>query len=676
MSIQLLASKPSVANKIHSKMWNSALNSLVLKLRVKTYLSVLSLLLVSSISFGQSIFTNPISGTAINANPYSTGQTLNANITSTGIGRGAGVAQSAANNRYNVSGVNSTSLANAITANDYFQFSITPNACYEIDFTSLVYTSQISTGSINLALRSSVDAYGSNIATSTSTTGATFSLAAASLQNINSNIVFRLYAWGASAGATTFSINDFTFNGTVSAYTNMTAGAASSTPTLCINTALTNITHTTTGATGIGAATGLPAGVSPVFASNTITISGTPTATGTFSYSIPLTGGCGTVNATGTITVSPATPAQPSAITGTATQCPALTAQTYSIAAVTNATTYNWTVPTGWTITAGAGTTSITVTTGSAGQNGNISVTAQNSCGTSTARTLAVTVSPATPLQPSLISGTATQCPALTSQTYSIPAVTNATTYNWTVPTGWSITAGAGTTSITVTTGTSGQNGNISVTAQNSCGTSTARTLAVTVSPATPAQPAAITGTAVQCPALTAQTYSIAAVTNATTYNWTVPTGWAITAGAGTTSITVTTGSAGQNGNISVTAQNSCGTSTAQTLAVTVSPATPLQPSLISGTATQCPALTAQTYSIPAVTNATTYNWTVPTGWTITAGAGTTSITVTTGTSGQNGNISVTAQNSCGTSTARTLAVTVSPATPAQPAAQPGTAVN
>jgi hypothetical protein len=35
-----------------------------------------------------------------------------------------------------------------------------------------------------------------------------------------------------------------------------------------------------------------------------ITISGTPTATGTFNYTIPLTGGCGSVNATGTITVN------------------------------------------------------------------------------------------------------------------------------------------------------------------------------------------------------------------------------------------------------------------------------------------------------------------------------------------------------------------------------------
>jgi hypothetical protein len=49
----------------------------------------------------------------------------------------------------------------------------------------------------------------------------------------------------------------------------------------------------------------LPAGVTAAFASNTITISGTPTVSGTFNYTIPLTGGCGAVNATGTITVTP-----------------------------------------------------------------------------------------------------------------------------------------------------------------------------------------------------------------------------------------------------------------------------------------------------------------------------------------------------------------------------------
>jgi len=92
--------------------------------------------------------------------------------------------------------------------------------------------------------------------------------------------------------------------GTITITPDMTVGAASASPTLCINTVLTPITHTTTGATGIGTATGLPAGVTAGWAGNTITISGTPTATGTFAYTIPLTGGCGTVNATGTITVT------------------------------------------------------------------------------------------------------------------------------------------------------------------------------------------------------------------------------------------------------------------------------------------------------------------------------------------------------------------------------------
>ena len=38
-----------------------------------------------------------------------------------------------------------------------------------------------------------------------------------------------------------------------------------------------------------------------------VTISGTPTASGTFNYTITLTGGCGTITATGTITVNPIT---------------------------------------------------------------------------------------------------------------------------------------------------------------------------------------------------------------------------------------------------------------------------------------------------------------------------------------------------------------------------------
>jgi len=83
------------------------------------------------------------------------------------------------------------------------------------------------------------------------------------------------------------------------------AGTPSSSPTVGVNAALpAAITISTTGATGIGTPMGLPAGVTATWASNVITINGTPTIAGNYSYTIPLTGGCGSVNATGNITVN------------------------------------------------------------------------------------------------------------------------------------------------------------------------------------------------------------------------------------------------------------------------------------------------------------------------------------------------------------------------------------
>lgn len=85
-------------------------------------------------------------------------------------------------------------------------------------------------------------------------------------------------------------------------------------------------------------------------------------------------------------------PAQPGAISGS-TSVPAGSSQTYSIAAVSGATSYTWTLPSGWS---GSSTsTSITTTVGSTG--GTISVRANNTCGSGTARSLNVTVtSPST----------------------------------------------------------------------------------------------------------------------------------------------------------------------------------------------------------------------------------------------------------------------------------------
>jgi hypothetical protein len=80
-------------------------------------------------------------------------------------------------------------------------------------------------------------------------------------------------------------------------------------------------------------------------------------------------------------------PAQPGAITGNTTVTSG-TSQTYSIAAVSGATSYTWTLPSGWS---GSSTsTSITATAGSTG--GTISVKANNACGSGSSRSLTVTV--------------------------------------------------------------------------------------------------------------------------------------------------------------------------------------------------------------------------------------------------------------------------------------------
>ena len=84
----------------------------------------------------------------------------------------------------------------------------------------------------------------------------------------------------------------------------LTSAATTTNQTACISTAITNITYTTTGATG-ATFSGLPSGVSGSWSGNVVTISGTPTAAGTFNYTVTLTGGCGTITSTGTITVTP-----------------------------------------------------------------------------------------------------------------------------------------------------------------------------------------------------------------------------------------------------------------------------------------------------------------------------------------------------------------------------------
>jgi hypothetical protein len=164
-----------------------------------------------------SIWTNPITGSSSDPNPYTIGDVKDNNITVSGLGA-TGVTANAGTGRYNWS-----SWATSLST-DFFSWTLTPNANFKIDFTSLTGNWQgSSTGPNNYALRSSLDGFGANIVGGTFTNNGSaqpfnLNLGAATFDNITSAITFRLYAWnpsGQTAGR--FSINDFTFDGAVSA---------------------------------------------------------------------------------------------------------------------------------------------------------------------------------------------------------------------------------------------------------------------------------------------------------------------------------------------------------------------------------------------------------------------------------------------------------------------------
>lgn len=175
---------------------------------------------------------------------------------------------------------------------------------------------------------------------------------------------------------------------TVNNTSTLSSGTANQ--TVCKNSSIANITYNTKGATG-ATFTGLPSGVSGSWSSNVATISGTPTVVGTFNYTMTLTGGCGSVTSSGTITVNPIVSAI-SSITGN-TNIIAGAAETYSIAADPYATTYQWdyreSSTSAW-VTNISSTNTATVNWPTTTTNGEVRVTISNSCNTESKNLLIV----------------------------------------------------------------------------------------------------------------------------------------------------------------------------------------------------------------------------------------------------------------------------------------------
>jgi hypothetical protein len=184
-----------------------------------------------------------------------------------------------------------------------------------------------------------------------------------------------------------------TVNGTITVQAQaITLNSGNAVQTVCINTSIANIQYTISG-TGTGATvTGLPAGVGFSYNSGILFITGTPTASGTFNYTVNTTGSCSSVSAIGTINVTPAASLLLTSGAGTNNQLAcintALTNITWSVSNAVSATASG--LPAGVTGSFVAGTFTISGTP-TVGGVFNYMITTLGGCGTAnTAGTITV----------------------------------------------------------------------------------------------------------------------------------------------------------------------------------------------------------------------------------------------------------------------------------------------
>jgi gliding motility-associated-like protein/uncharacterized repeat protein (TIGR01451 family) len=348
------------------------------------------------------------------------------------------------------------------------------------------------------------------------------------------------------------------------------------------------------------------------------------------------------------------------AITGPSAVCAGQVGVIYSVAPVSNATTYTWTVPAGVTITKGATTDSITVSFGAGASSGNITVSGGSSCGSGlVSANFAVTVNPL-PGAAGLITGPNSVCQGQSGAVYTVPAIANATGYNWTLPAGATITTGVNTNTITISFSPTATGDSIIVEGKNSCGVGPSSAQFIILINTLPSPSGSITGTSSVCPGQTGVGYSVPVIANASGYNWTLPAGASISAGLNTNAITVDFSLLAVSGNITVAGTSGCGNGTTATFAVKVNASGAA--GTITGPPVVCAGQVGVIYSVPPILNATTYVWTLPAGATITNGSTTDSITVSFGTGASSGNIAVSGVSSCGSGPiSANFAVSVNP---------------
>jgi hypothetical protein len=327
-------------------------------------------------------------------------------------------------------------------------------------------------------------------------------------------------------------------------------------------------------------------------------------------------------------------------ITGPVSVCQSTSGHVYSVPAINYAYNgYVWTVPAGGTITAGAGTNSITVSYSNSAVSGNVTVYGTSICGNGAPSSLPVTINP---LPVPVISGPIVAC---ITNTYTYSTATGMTGYVWTVSSGGQIMSGAGTHTITVKWNSAGsQFVAVTYTSQSGCPAAAPTTLNVSVGNLTSPT---IAGSELMC--VNSGWHVYTTQQGFSNYVWTVTSGGTIVSGQGTYQIEVNwTGAGAQSVSVNYANTYGCSASTPTSFGVTVM-GLPGNAGSITGTHELCAGTMGVTYSVNAIPNTVNYVWTLPAGATIIDGANTNSIKVDFALDAISGDIRVQGENLCGT---------------------------
>ena len=303
------------------------------------------------------------------------------------------------------------------------------------------------------------------------------------------------------ASPTAVTSNNITVTVTPNAAITLSSAAGTSNQSVCAGVSITPITYTVGGSGNGATVSGLPAGVSGSYSGGVLTITGTPSASGTFNYSVTATGTCLSATATGTISVNPNAVITLTSAAGTNTQTVCATSPivnvTYAISGGSTGASVSG-LPSGITGSFSGGIFTITGSTPTAGVH-NYTVTSTGGTCAQTTATGTITVNPNAAITLSSAPGTNSQTVCANSPIVNISyAITGGGTGATVsaLPAGLSGSFSAGTFTITGTPTAAGTT-SYTVTSTGSCAQVTA-TGTITVNPNAAIALLSVTGTTTQ----------------------------------------------------------------------------------------------------------------------------------------------------------------------------------